>query len=97
MYWMGSYRVNGQLAISRAIGDPDYKPFVTGDPEIACIPLDGDEDFLILACDGLWDHVTEDDASINVYRQVRENPGEFFFKFLGLMAGGVKKLITFID
>uniref|UniRef100_A0A1L8DL25 Protein phosphatase 2c n=1 Tax=Nyssomyia neivai TaxID=330878 RepID=A0A1L8DL25_9DIPT len=63
----GIWRVNGQLAITRAIGDVDYKPYVTSEPEIMSIPLDGDEDFLIMASDGLWDHVKEDDAAITVY------------------------------
>jgi len=31
-----------------------------------------------MACDGLWDYVTEDDAAVVVYRQVRENPGKPF-------------------
>uniref|UniRef100_A0A1B0CF58 PPM-type phosphatase domain-containing protein n=1 Tax=Lutzomyia longipalpis TaxID=7200 RepID=A0A1B0CF58_LUTLO len=63
----GIWRVNGQLAITRAIGDVDYKPYVTSEPEIMSIPLGGDEDFLIMASDGLWDHVKEDDAAITVY------------------------------
>ncbi|KAL1373960.1 hypothetical protein pipiens_018349, partial [Culex pipiens pipiens] len=29
MNWDGSYRVNGQLAISRAIGDASHKPFIS--------------------------------------------------------------------
>ncbi|XP_059610474.1 serine-rich adhesin for platelets-like [Phlebotomus argentipes] len=68
----GVWRVNGQLAITRAIGDVDYKPYVTSEPEIMSIPLDGDEDFLIMASDGLWDHVKEDDAAIAVYNMAAQ-------------------------
>uniref|UniRef100_A0A6B2E7N1 Putative 205 kDa microtubule-associated protein n=1 Tax=Phlebotomus kandelakii TaxID=1109342 RepID=A0A6B2E7N1_9DIPT len=68
----GVWRVNGQLAITRAIGDVDYKPYVTSEPEIMSIPLDGDEDFLIMASDGLWDHVKEDDAAITVYNMAAQ-------------------------
>lgn len=68
----GVWRVNGQLAITRAIGDVDYKPYVTSEPEIMSIPLDGDEDFLIMASDGLWDHVKEDDAAITVYHMAAQ-------------------------
>lgn len=56
-------------------GDAIYKPYVTGEPDVKHIPLDGHEDFMIIACDGLWDYVTEDDAAINVYRSVRHDPG----------------------
>lgn len=45
-------------------------------PDVREIPLDGGEDFLILACDGLWDFLSEDDAARMVYNMVRENPGK---------------------
>lgn len=57
-------------------GDVQYKPYVTGDPDIRCIPLDGTEDFLIVACDGLWDYVSEAMATTLVYQQLREDPRE---------------------
>jgi serine/threonine protein phosphatase PrpC len=49
---------------------------VTAEPDIEEITLDGTEDFLILACDGLWDFVTEQQATSAVYKQLRENPGQ---------------------
>ncbi|WRT65994.1 uncharacterized protein IL334_002945 [Kwoniella shivajii] len=57
-------RVNGNLALSRAIGDFEFKQnyslapekqIVTADPEIITHKLDGEEEFLVLACDGIWD------------------------------------------
>ncbi|XP_048522569.1 uncharacterized protein LOC109539536 isoform X2 [Dendroctonus ponderosae] len=72
----GTWRVNGQLAVSRAIGDAAYKPYVTAIPEVIDIPLDGGEDFLILACDGLWDHVNEDEAAQTVYDFIAERPAD---------------------
>ncbi|GAB0087386.1 PPM-type phosphatase domain-containing protein [Sergentomyia squamirostris] len=94
----GVWRVNGQLAITRAIGDVDYKPYVTSEPEIISIPLDGDEDFLIMASDGLWDHVKEDDAAITVYNMIEqkitgESPQNFplnLTKFHTLITFGVE-------
>jgi len=56
-------RVDGQIAVSRAIGDGDYKD-KDGPPEkqaITCVPdvferdLKPNDQFLVLACDGLWD------------------------------------------
>jgi hypothetical protein len=49
---------------------------VSAEPEIECIPLDGKEDFLILACDGLWDYVNPDDIAIAVYNYLRINNGK---------------------
>ncbi|XP_066146248.1 uncharacterized protein [Euwallacea fornicatus] len=72
MHW-GTWRVNGQLAVSRAIGDADYKPHVTAIPDVKEIALDGDEDFLIIACDGLWDYLSEDAAAQEVYYMIAEN------------------------
>ncbi|KAL1140824.1 hypothetical protein AAG570_000752 [Ranatra chinensis] len=76
LFW-GTWRVNGQLAVSRAIGDIDYKPYVSGDPDVRVIPLTGQEEFLILACDGLWDFMTEQSVSDTVYSHLAEHPGRF--------------------
>ncbi|XP_047512373.1 titin-like isoform X2 [Pieris napi] len=75
MYW-GTWRVNGQLAVSRAIGDAQYKPYVIAHPEQAALDLDGDEDFLVIACDGLWDVVSEDEVALAVYRQITADPND---------------------
>lgn len=61
------WRVMGILAVTRSIGDPDYKPYVTAEPEIVQLDLVGNEDFLVLASDGLWDTLTPEDASTIVY------------------------------
>ncbi|XP_050304979.1 titin-like isoform X2 [Anthonomus grandis grandis] len=75
MLW-GTWRVNGQLAVSRAIGDADYKPHVIAIPDVREITLDGGEDFLILACDGLWDFLSEDAAANEVYYMISDNPDD---------------------
>lgn len=51
-------------------------------PDVREIPLNGGEDFLILACDGLWDFLSEDDAARLVYKMVLENPGRSLVLFL---------------
>jgi len=48
-------RVNGILALSRSLGDADLQPYVTFEPEVFFVELKEDDRFLILACDGLWD------------------------------------------
>lgn len=53
--WLGTWRVNGMLSLSRAIGDANFKPHISGEPGIESLHLDGTEDYFVLACDGLWD------------------------------------------
>jgi len=51
----GTPRVMGFLAMSRALGDTDLKPFVTSEPRIVAGLLGRENDFAVLACDGVWD------------------------------------------
>uniref|UniRef100_A0AAQ4Q621 Protein phosphatase, Mg2+/Mn2+ dependent, 1F n=1 Tax=Gasterosteus aculeatus aculeatus TaxID=481459 RepID=A0AAQ4Q621_GASAC len=55
--FMGCWRVNGTYAVSRAIGDFDQKPYVSGDADCVTTQLLGDEDYVLLACDGFFDAV----------------------------------------
>lgn len=56
-------RVNGNLALSRAIGDFEFKKspelapeqqIVTAYPDVVMHELSGDDEFLVIACDGRW-------------------------------------------
>ena len=33
----------------------ENKPAVTSEPDVASVELDGTEDYVVLACDGIWD------------------------------------------
>ena len=46
-------RVNGVLAVSRALGHSAEKAFLIGTPFTSKTMLDKDDEFLILACDGV--------------------------------------------
>lgn len=59
--WVVNNRVSGLLAVSRAFGDWQFKPVVTAEPDITKINLD-QQKFAILACDGLWDVLSNDIA-----------------------------------
>jgi len=64
-------RVNGSLAVSRALGDYEYKnvegkgqceQLVSPEPEISVEQRNEKTDeFMILACDGVWDVMTNED------------------------------------
>ncbi|XP_069169048.1 uncharacterized protein [Procambarus clarkii] len=72
----GTWRVLGQLAVSRAIGDREYKPYVSSECDIKSLEIEGDEDFLILACDGLWDTLSPEAAVNVVYAYLTHNDGD---------------------
>jgi len=55
-------RVNGILAVTRSLGDTAMKEFVTGEPYITATKLNETDSHLILACDGLWDVTTDQEA-----------------------------------
>lgn len=62
-------RVEGILAVSRAIGDSEYKipqkpqNYVSAIPYVKRIELDSTCKFIIMACDGLWDVCDHDCAT----------------------------------
>ncbi|XP_008806972.2 probable protein phosphatase 2C 74 [Phoenix dactylifera] len=58
----GVWRVQDSLAISRAIGDISMKEWIISEPEIKRLHLMSDCEFLIIASDGLWDKVTNQEA-----------------------------------
>ncbi|MGH0179869.1 UNVERIFIED_CONTAM: hypothetical protein FKN15_013984 [Acipenser sinensis] len=74
--FMGCWRVNGTIAVSRAIGDIDQKPYVSGDADGASFQLHGSEDYLLLACDGFFDTVRPLEAVGTVLEHLRESRGE---------------------
>jgi serine/threonine protein phosphatase PrpC len=64
-------RVNGNLNLSRSIGDLKYKQvpnigpsaqMITAEPDIKQVTLNSDDEFIILACDGIWDCLTNEEA-----------------------------------
>jgi protein phosphatase PTC2/3 len=77
LFFLFFQRVMGKLAVSRAIGDSQFKrlkgklmtdfsissPLVIPDPDVTCTKIKPSEDeFIILACDGLWDVLTSQEA-----------------------------------
>lgn len=63
-------RVNGSLAVSRALGDFEYKnvagmgpcdQLVSPEPEITVEERKNQDEFIALACDGIWDVMTNDE------------------------------------
>lgn len=67
---MGAYRVNGNLAVSRAWGDRLERPYVSSDPDIEVLQRNHEGDrFMVLASDGLWDVMTSQEV-VDFVRQI---------------------------
>jgi len=69
--WVEFNRVNGNLALSRALGDfvfkkngkkPAEEQIVTADPDIIHEDLTEEHEFMLLACDGIWDVLTNEEV-----------------------------------
>ncbi|KAK8076308.1 hypothetical protein PG994_003580 [Apiospora phragmitis] len=62
-------RVNGVLAVTRALGDTYMKDLVTGHPYTTETVIHAEMDeFVIIACDGLWD-VCSDQEAVDLVRE----------------------------
>lgn len=76
----GQHRVNGNLNLSRAIGDLKYKSIkdlaakdqiITAEPDILIQSRDKEKDeFIIIACDGVWDCMTNQECVDFVRKQL---------------------------
>ncbi|KAL0581878.1 hypothetical protein V5O48_000107 [Marasmius crinis-equi] len=61
-------RVMGALAVSRSLGDHiryekiKMKDYVIGEPYVSRTVLNEEDEFCIIACDGLWDVITDQQA-----------------------------------
>ncbi|BAT81834.1 hypothetical protein LR48_Vigan07g145500 [Vigna angularis] len=64
-------RVNGQLAVSRAFGDKSLKSHLRSDPDVQTTEVDIDIDILILASDGLW-KVMPNQEAVDIARRMRD-------------------------
>eukprot|EP01099_Mayorella_cantabrigiensis_P006861 TRINITY_DN5870_c0_g1_i1.p1 TRINITY_DN5870_c0_g1~~TRINITY_DN5870_c0_g1_i1.p1 ORF type:complete len:195 (-),score=35.77 TRINITY_DN5870_c0_g1_i1:36-620(-) len=61
-------RVNGCLAVSRAFGDLEMVPYVSCVPFVRTWELNEHDEFLILACDGVWD-VISDSMAVDICQE----------------------------
>jgi len=75
IYGAGGYiecgRVNGNLALSRALGDFEFKKntsmipekqMITADPDVLLYEISEEDEFLVIACDGIWDCLSSQDV-----------------------------------
>lgn len=77
-------RVGGTLAVARAMGDFDYKDptkdprktIVTAFPDVSTSQLSRDVDFIVVACDGVWDMLSNDEVCAIVAKELKETDND---------------------
>lgn len=74
-------RVNGGLNLSRAIGDHAYKmnkdlkpeeQMISAMPDIKKVTLEDDDEFMVLACDGIWNFMSSEEVVEFVRKRLAE-------------------------
>lgn len=55
------YRIK-ELSVSRSFGDIEAEPFVTYLPDIYRYKLEKNDKFIVMACDGLWDQLSNQEV-----------------------------------
>ncbi|KAH8044875.1 protein serine/threonine phosphatase [Aureococcus anophagefferens] len=83
-------RVNGNLNLSRSLGDLKYKgnkalgrdrQMITAEPDVAVHTLVArDDEFMVLACDGVWDVLSNQERRLRAHRDdaARGDRGRIF-------------------
>lgn len=73
-------RVNGSLNLTRAIGDMEFKQnkflsaekqIVTAYPDVNTVELCEDDEFMVLACDGIWDCMSSQELVDFIHEQLK--------------------------
>eukprot|EP00271_Cylindrocystis_brebissonii_P013222 TRINITY_DN328_c0_g1_i5.p1 TRINITY_DN328_c0_g1~~TRINITY_DN328_c0_g1_i5.p1 ORF type:complete len:470 (+),score=99.66 TRINITY_DN328_c0_g1_i5:507-1916(+) len=60
------------IEVTRSLGDGDLKPSVTADPKIMEHVLTPDDEFMVMASDGLWEKMTNEEMITFVHDTVKE-------------------------
>lgn len=78
-------RVNGGLNLSRAIGDHFYKrnkalppeeQMISALPDIKVLTLNEDHEFMVIACDGIWNVMSSQEVVDFVSERLKTNAGK---------------------
>lgn len=60
LYVHGVPRVNGRLAVARAFGNSELRDIVIPTPEVTAHRITPDDEYIVMASDGLWDALSND-------------------------------------
>lgn len=91
--WAGTWRVGGMLAVSRAFGDRPLKKFVVATPYTTIIEeLTTDHEFLILATDGIWDVMNNEEAIQMIHQELDPQKAASYLTEVALSRGSADNI-----
>ncbi|XP_044464044.1 probable protein phosphatase 2C 44 [Mangifera indica] len=64
-------RVNGQLAVARAFGDQSLKAHLSSEPDVRHVPINTTIEFVIMASDGLW-KVMKNQEAVDIVKPIKD-------------------------
>jgi serine/threonine protein phosphatase PrpC len=76
-------RVNGNLNLSRAIGDLEYKKnpglkpteqLISAEPDVVTRQLGPEDEFIVMGCDGVWEILTGMEICMIVNQRFKDDP-----------------------
>lgn len=67
-------RVNGSLAVARALGDHGMNGLVSAEAYVATHKIESDNQVVVTACDGIWDVISDEDA-VRIVMEVKNKKG----------------------
>ncbi|XP_077376113.1 protein phosphatase 1G isoform X2 [Festucalex cinctus] len=88
-------RVNGGLNLSRAIGDHFYKrnkvlppeeQMISAMPDVKVLTLNDDHDFMVIACDGIWNVLSSQEVVDFISERIKSDP-----------SGGARPLSSIVE
>ena len=89
--WVSDGRVLGNLNLSRGLGDTEYKmdkklkndeQILSNKPDVKVENLTGDIDFVVLACDGIWDCRTNQEVCDFFNEKFKSDPEGRISRFI---------------
>lgn len=89
--WVSEGRVKGNLNLSRSLGDLEYKQnkrlppedqMITANPDVVVESLSSDVSFIVLACDGVWDCMTNQEICDFINERLKKDPKQKLSKII---------------
>ena len=74
-------RVDGNLNLSRSLGDLKYKVKkhlkpeeqpITANPDLKLVDIQADDDFIIMGCDGIWETKSNEEMVEYIYDKLKQ-------------------------
>ncbi len=89
-------RLEGFLAMSRALGDAPLKPFVTAEPRIAEGVLGSRDELAIIACDGIWDVLSPEEGVALALRAGEPSKGALLLQTTAIERGSMDNITVIV-